>query len=364
MVDMSFPAKIQFLPRLAGVKKIWEVQTEESLFLEWIPGDKKKRIDKKQMNEFIKDTNNLIFYYGEEFFGIMSEIENRKPINMEIIKKYWQQWGPLVSSSENKTTLAELMETCLFIILLKVIWHKTNENYVLPYIEKYFETVDKYTKAITEANKNPLLEKKIPIPKYWGAVFDFNEEKSRNLIEWYPMPQKPPQKKSKQISLFNLYIKHPPDKERMNYNLFPEKKLDWIRESILQVIADYIMKLRPTFFARVTGTEMHFTGQTDNLLLAYIMSEIFLVKDKQVKYCECGCGRLVPPNAKKYATPQCKYNKPIYRIKDWLSHRKQRGTLTEVKHQKLIEIAEDLFEQNHTEQQVREHLEGLLNKEG
>ena len=222
-------------------------------------------------------------------------------------------------------------------------WNEASDLGFLP-IQKLLTTIE-MQKLIESRDHSTKLEPS-PKPKYWYPFIDFAEDKP---LVWIPLSSK------KLIeSEFILLFKHPTEAELIGLESGVKNQIDWVKENILQNVADYIGRQKLSFGASIKGKEMHFTGNTTNLFLVFLMNEVIVTKQREIEFCKCGCGKPIPPGRRSYATDKCDQNTPKKKIANWLGTRKNRGQLSYEGYVSLMDEVDDLILDGKSEQEIRE----------
>lgn len=362
---IEFPSKIHFVPRANGAKEVKIEYTDDNILLKWVPGDKRAKIKKPStVEDFLVDTDKLIHYYGGYFLLDLLE-KQEKPLKFNPAIDYWERWGPLVPVKGKQTEmklLFDLLEMCLSALVFKYSCIQSNSDKILPLLEGFFSAVE--NGVFSHAVK---LQEKIEIPRYWTILYIYKshvpkyikqETDYKKPFHWVPIYQRGINR-FKEFNTFKILLKHPPTKSREDFKIFPELKLSWIRECLLQNLAEYLSKQRLIFKASVVGKSMNFSGETDNLLLAYLVG--YLAKtENEIKFCSCGCGQIVPSNRMKSgtATRKC-YDKirdredPKRGVNSWLRTMKSRGQISQKEYEGFCSKVDRLYEKGLNENEIK-----------
>lgn len=333
MEIVDFPVKISLCAYQQPVKEtVFEtVQgytgNESILILKWVSGKRKKiHITKKE--ELTKETKSLLDTLAAGFIrknGAHKEI-------LDLIMSYWGKWGPILPGRK-EIYLTDLLLLGWFYAVVDILWHESEKEKLPNEIENFFRTVRIHTLNTTNS----------PIPRYWYIRPAYNGD----LFEYVPCYDK-----AKNLP-FYAYIRQPSVNDLENFNIYPESKGEWIRDSIMQNVADYITAQKLKYEASVYEYEVQFIGKTDNLFLAFLMNDVLRDHKAKIIKCKCGCGRLVPPERKDFATPQCKEKAPFRKIDKWLYRKMERGQITQQFYDSLRKIAKKKIEEECSEEEVR-----------
>lgn len=333
----SLPAQLRFTVYKQPCKNIHIISSNNDVVVKWEAGDLQE-IKTKDLEEFKNDTMGL-------FTFLFTALHIGKAIPIDLVENYFSTWGPIQQSpsKKNEINLKEMIDLCYagFSCLSLINMWRNPEL-----IERFFREIESYNKSTNGF---------LPQAKYWYLDMDKNK-KGEYEITFLPRSEK----LEKKYSFIRPYIKQPSEKDYIKFENEPNNKLKFVREAILQNIADYITRQNLTFRAKVEMDQLYLCGSTSNRVLAYIMLNIYGITNKELAFCECGCGKIVPEGRKYYASDKCIEKKrnhaPLKKIKSWLRTKKSRGTITDTQYFDLCKKADKLYNSDYTEDQIREHI--------
>lgn len=346
MSKPEFPAKLQFLPKKRPCKNVsfYTETLKNSIVLEWVPGDSSETIKASDFERFLSDTKTLLKTYSDVCFFAISKINNSNEIKkMESLTlSYWGEWGPIILTKSNSIRIDELLFLGYWYYILRIFWSESTDLEFIP-LQGLFNNIkaQSLSEPAGDSSRSPM---------YWYPFFDFTGDR---LVTWVPLSKKP--------SEFMLLFKHPAQKD-LNRLEFGTGRIDWVKQNILQNIANYISRHKLFFEASVRGNEIHFTGCTTDLFLAFLVNEVVVTKQKGIEYCHCGCGKPIPPGRKFYATDKCDQNRPKKRIANWLGTMKSREQLSKQEYDLLMNQTDELISDGKSEQEIRKIIKAEADK--
>lgn len=347
MDGFILPAQIHIVPYVQPCREVSDyVNDEGKNILRWIPG-KKDIMLPGEIEEFIKDANKLIISLGlrclKLTIGDFSSEKHNESINA--IKYFWKKWGPLFptpkkhkNTREKEIGIYDLYTSCWGAMFAIGFW-EINENLPSGVIEDFFNFVRIY---ISEGNAQP---------KYW-YISSLPYKQSAKAVPWFPLLK--PMKVSNDS--FDLNISHP-KKELLLDSCPRELRVEWVRQSVMQSVVNYIDRQNIQLRAKVKGGDITFAAITENLFLTYLMKTI-----KKVTLCPCGCGGIVPPR-RKYAKPGCKERMPKRRFDDWIGKLKKREKITPEEHDNFQKEGHMLLKSGYSYDEIRKRIEKKMGKE-
>lgn len=365
MIDntQEFPAKIQFHAIKTPCQQVEYVGSEE--IIRWVPGKKKQKIKSGEYERFISDTKNLFEEIATYWVdAVENSIVNSDAFGglIQTVRSYWSIWGPLVPGKSylGDTTqykfipISDLFKLGHWRYFAGWLWGAESQNYAttgLVDMIKWGEfRYEERKRQLAENNKG----QKGTALKYWQLTLDRLSPLETTMAPVY----------RRGTDEFCFYIKHPTKEQIDKIDFSHENKHAWLKENVLENVAYYISKSGLHFKATVSGYEMHFTGETTDLFLAFLMDAVISIEKRKIQYCHCGCKRPIPPGRKLYATDQCKENTPIRRITGWLRKRKSNGNLSSEKYEYYSDKANELLLEGYTVEAINAMFKKELREEG
>lgn len=340
-------------------------------YLEWKNSGRRVIIKDDEINDFIEDTDELIYSIAFSIFFDPGTNEDCVPPIMRqfipdrhkmrvysswrssmftpagrfslLASDYWCKWGPLFHLGDGEINMRSLINYCLAAVMWVNLWplQKVNRDNEADWgwisIKSFF------------FNKVKNIS---PQPDYWSPYFDIS---NNEVLSWRPVERKEWQKIDKSHPW--LFLPGIPDD-------FNEKgNLVWVRKAISKNIAEYIKAQRIDIKASLRDNQIAFYSTVDNRFLYWLLTKITL--DRPDPKCACGCGKTVNPGSKWFSSKcQDKYKRNESKEKD--SNRiglkgtvrgwKNRGHISEKEMVKIYAKVDKMINNGSDEQMVRDYL--------
>lgn len=316
------------------------------MIITWEPG-KRSYITATEESVFMKETWELLEILGE--FYIQAVEKNPVQMNFSYVKNilinYWDKWGPLhpLSHKIKKLDLSNLFFMGFAFVIMQKFWTDLTNPLIMQLIDSFFEVASEHHK----------INKKSHGRREWKLwYFDIS---TSGKFNWLPLNTQ------NFLDVIHPYIKLPSTHELENILTFGyEAKEKWIKESVLQNIADYVSAQKLTFKAAINGAEMYLTSTANNLYVAFLINLFFGLGASKIKYCECGCGVPLTKGQRRFATKPCRYRlrekDDLQKLTSWLRVNKNRGKFTEARYKDLCREAESLYEQDFSYKEIQNEL--------
>lgn len=334
MVQIS--ANIMFNVAKKPCQKFLVEKRESEIVIKWIPAKVGQKIyNPDELATFIGDTEKLIYY-------CLVDQDNDNEL-IKRIKAYWLRWGPLIPIKRNSRAeyceislgqLLVLMWTCY---AFKEIWTCNDE--MLREVERLnnITRIMDFLEGISSTAFGNIER------KYWYPVpnDNFLNNGDNCLFKW-EFSEKIPDNK-----LPILYFPNIPAEFE-----FQEEKINWVREAVLQCIANYLRKQSIRFTPEVRGDEIYLIGHTQNLYLAYFISST--VGNRRFMLCPA-CSQLLPDSEAYKKTKINKWykeQKTPRKLKKRLRYYIHSGEITHDQYKDWGREINDLFEQGMEESEI------------
>ncbi|HWQ40556.1 MAG TPA: hypothetical protein VN456_00800, partial [Desulfosporosinus sp.] len=238
----SLISQLNFRPRKRPCTNVQLVYEENEYYIHWTLG-KSSILTEEETLSFNKDTGDLLLTLG--MFSLTIGWNNDKQLSSQYrdfylqCVNYWKKWGPLYPipgkkyfSDKNepyfRTNLIDLATLGLTDLFISVFWNKPDDEIVVEGLKRFFELVVScnyyYTEHPNEKSEKPNIWYSLP------AIVD-----GQPVIDWSYGKHK-----LKSKGALGLYLLHPSDKELENILNDDEAKISWVKQNLLQNIADYI----------------------------------------------------------------------------------------------------------------------------
>lgn len=367
----SLLSKLTFRPikrPCTNVQLINDVN-ENEYYIHWTPG-KASRLTEEEILDFTKDTGDLLLKLGMFSVTVGWNKGNEQlssehgDFDLQCVN-YWKKWGPLYPIPGKKyfsdtnepyfrTNLIDLTTLGLTDLFINVFWNSPDDEIVIEGLKRFFALVVSCNYYYSE-NPNEKFEK----PTIWYSHPDIVD--GRPIIEWSHGRHK-----LKSKGALGLYLLHPSDKELENILSDDEAKINWVKQNLLQNIADYINRQSINYKTIVLGNEIHLEGETSDLFLSYTIGSLMRTVGRKAKFCECGCGNLVPPARDKYASEICRTrhrDKADERrpLKAWLRTNRSRGKVNPNHYEKLRSLIDELHFQGYSPAEIKAEIRKFFN---
>lgn len=308
-------------------------------------------------DDFVKETDFLLTVLGGDYFGIEWDLIPHLS-SWEFLIRYLEKWGPLMPFKP-PVKLLEFSRLGYTASLCAMLWNYEGQVHE-EIVTAFFSVAKAVNDGVLCAEElSGVMVSTVEKPLWWMILPELIDGKAS--FHFYGG-----RKKVKDGGVWIPYLKHPTkrDFERIDFN--KDNRIDWVRSSLLQNVSDYLNKQSLNLKAVIKGSNFHLAGSCNNLFAAYLFNKL-LGPDKSLQFCDCGCGQLVPPGRKKYASAQCwkktKEGTAKRKITKWLEQRRRRGTITEELCKDLINQADEMLTDGQSEFDVRGILEEMM-KEG
>lgn len=359
----SLISQLSFRPKKRPCTNVQLVFEENEYYIHWTPG-KASFLTEEETLSFNKDTGDLLLTLG--MFSVTLGWNQDKQLTSQYqgfdlqCVDYWKKWGPLYPIPGKKylsdtnepyfrTNLIDLTTLGLTDLFISVFWNNPDDEIVTEGLKRFFDLVEScnyyYEQRPNEKSDKPTIWYSLP------AIVD-----GRPIIEWAHGKNK-----LKSKGALGLYLLHPSAKELENILSDNEAKLNWVRQNLLQNIADYINRQNINYKTVIRGNEIHLEGETSDLFLSYTIGLLMGAVGRKAKFCECGCGNLVPPTSHKYASEICRTrhrDKTDERrsIKKWLRTNRGRGKFNPEDYPKLCLLVDRMYLDGYSPEEITAEL--------
>ena len=303
---------------------------------------------------FVKDTDFLLKVLGGSY---VCETWGLAPPSTDwtFLVEYLEKWGPPLPIPP-PVELLEFTRMGYAALLCEMLW-----NYEGKIHEEIVDALFAVAKAINAGT--PCVEELPEImfttvekPLFWTILPDLVEGKPGFHLYGG-------RKKIKDRRVWIPHLKHPTKRDFQRLSFSKDNQIDWVRSSILQNVGDYLNAQPLNLQAVVKGSNFHLAGSCTNLLAAYLLNRL-LGPDKSLTPCACGCGQMLPPGRRKYASAECwhrvKEGTPKRKIVKWLAQRLRRGIISPEFYKGLLSQADEMLTDGRSESEVRGVLERMM----
>jgi len=319
-----------------------------STLIEW-EHSKISRMRKDDVNEFIKDTDTLISNTGlKVIFELWakSSIEYKEDFSLffSYIFDYLEKWGSFIHYKQRNVEAIEFITSCYNVFLSLHLW--TDKNHI-----KYLEYI------LNPVNHSEVINKML-----------FVNIRSEEIKYWTPTPCKDYQwipindiqsKKVKQS--YKLKIRQP---NIETYNKLQKSGIiEYIKNEILNSISGFIAEQKIKITPKIKNGDFSFNLELNNGLLIYLFYKLPGIMNKSIRYCQCGCGQILPDNKSKWFKGhyEKKRNDNADRvINNRLRKRKNDGNLTEKRYIELSKEVKTYFMKGYSEEDIWIKISELL----
>lgn len=325
--------------------------------LEYTEGERSK-IEKKEMQKFLSDTQNVIMACSFNTEMEYSIGGNSKALELYI--QYLNNWGTPFPAGKQPVDLLDIGFACTNIQNYLEFWplDENNKESILlntNLINSFWDSIHNGNIATCEAN-SLFLSPAIDIYEDRGKTITVRP--SRFHCSW---SHSPPEIRGKHNFAFDI----PPFEiqttrdEIIRLDKAPkEKQITWLKSKIRNSLGRFIKTQMPDLKFLITKDEkMAWSCDIDNRVLYFVLNK--LTTESPCHECLCGCGNLVP-ESRKYFSPQCKdrhKNKdPINKLKAFIRGRKNQGKITEQTKDELYSLVNDLHEENYNPEEIRKEI--------
>lgn len=239
----SLISQLTFRPIKRPCINVQLINEDDDFFIQWTPG-KSSTITDEETVRFIADTGNLLLTLG--MFSVTLDWNKGneqlsakyKDFDLQCVN-YWKEWGPLYPipgkkylSDTNKpyykTKLIDLLTLGLTDLFISVFWHNPDDKIVIEALERFFALViscnQYYVNHPNEKSEKPTIWYSSPSIENNSPIIDWSHSK-------YKLRSK---------GALSIYLLHPSDQELENILSDDEAKINWVKQNLLQNIADYI----------------------------------------------------------------------------------------------------------------------------
>lgn len=260
--------------------------------------------------------------------------------------RYWQRWGPLFPSKNNKVALAKVYDTLMIGHILASMWDLTiRENgkpASLSVLEAFIFGMMAEGPEGTEIpsylqpGSAPGATETFPYLEY---VYDGDmgcqrlmPAQKRNLSPW-------------------LYIK-PPSKL-----VSRDDEIEWFRSVVIDNIGFYLSKQPVTYTPVLTKKGLTMMGQTNNLFLFWMLS---VICHQVPELTLCTCGNVCPPGRTKHCSAKCANeakNSTLRKLRDPFRKLRQRELLSKDNYQRVLEQIREMLKTGKEEFEITKALD-------
>lgn len=260
---------------------------------------------------FISATRQLITVYSEDF-------REARPHNYELLLEYINEWGaPLLTTEEllgdakkygDNDYFEAFRAACYTSELILSLWINTSVNFDVISACKALSTISPGLSGSARVFLNVLERAEgSPLPNWLADDSGLNGRWNVADLGFYlpfpavgtflPIEFRIESKEIKKIA------------ENHNNVVFCQ---EWLRNKFLHGLAHNIAVSAVSVMPHVNGGGISVDFVLHSNLLFYIKSSI----DKSKGFCACGCGKVIPPDRRVYATGRC-YGKINHKANHW-----------------------------------------------